>query len=102
MAWNQYLWPLLITEDTDMRTVQIGLKSLSAGQVDALNVVMAGTVIAALPILVLLLAFQRNLIRGLTAGAVKIGSASCRERVCQYVSILVVAGSLKKKKYIIP
>lgn len=70
-AWNQYLWPLLITEDPDMRTVQIGLKSLAAGRVDELNIVMAGTLIAALPIFLLLLLFQRNLVRGLTAGAVK-------------------------------
>lgn len=70
-AWNQYLWPLLITEDPDMRTVQIGLKSLAAGRVDELNIVMAGTLVAALPILLLLLLFQRNLVRGLTAGAVK-------------------------------
>jgi sn-glycerol 3-phosphate transport system permease protein len=71
LAWNQYLWPLLITEDADMRTVQIGLKALSSGRVDELNLVMAGTVVAALPILILLLAFQRNLVRGLTSGAVK-------------------------------
>jgi len=71
LAWNQYLWPLLITEDADMRTVQIGLKSLASGRVDELNLVMAGTVVAALPILLLLLAFQRTLVRGLTSGAVK-------------------------------
>ena len=71
LAWNQYLWPLLITEDANMRTVQIGLKSLASGRVDELNLVMAGTVVAALPILLLLLAFQRNLVRGLTSGAVK-------------------------------
>ncbi len=71
LAWNQYLWPLLITEDADMRTVQIGLKSLASGRVDELNLVMAGTVVAALPILILLLMFQRNLVRGLTSGALK-------------------------------
>jgi sn-glycerol 3-phosphate transport system permease protein len=71
LAWNQYLWPLLITEDADMRTVQIGLKSLASGRVDELNLVMAGTVVAALPILILLVVFQRNLIRGLTSGAIK-------------------------------
>lgn len=71
LAWNQYLWPLLITEDADMRTVQIGLKSLASGRVDELNLVMAGTVVAALPILLLLLAFQRTLVRGLTSGAIK-------------------------------
>ena len=71
LAWNQYLWPLLITEEESHRTVQIGLKNLSSGNPDQLPLVMAGTVIAALPILVLLILFQRNLVRGLTAGAVK-------------------------------
>jgi sn-glycerol 3-phosphate transport system permease protein len=71
MAWNQYLWPLLITDDDSRRTVQIGLRDLASGRVDELNLIMAGTVIAALPILILLLLFQRNLVRGLTAGAVK-------------------------------
>jgi sn-glycerol 3-phosphate transport system permease protein len=70
-AFNQYLWPLVVTNDPDYRTVQIGLKSLAAANVDQLNLVMAGTVIAAVPIFVLLLVFQRQMIRGLTAGAVK-------------------------------
>jgi sn-glycerol 3-phosphate transport system permease protein len=70
-AWNQYLWPLVVTNDPDYRTVQIGLKSLSQANLDQINLVMAGTVIAAVPIFVLLLVFQRQLVRGLTAGAVK-------------------------------
>lgn len=71
MAWNQYLWPLLITNKDEYRTVQIGLKALVSTNVDQFNVVMAGTVIAAAPIFALLLAFQKQLIRGLTAGAIK-------------------------------
>jgi sn-glycerol 3-phosphate transport system permease protein len=70
-AWNQYLWPLVVTNDPDYRTVQIGLKSLAMANLDQINLVMAGVVIAAVPIVVLLLVFQRQLIRGLTAGAVK-------------------------------
>jgi sn-glycerol 3-phosphate transport system permease protein len=70
-AWNQYLWPLLITNDDDLRTVQIGLKALTSTNVDDLNLVFAGTVIAAVPIFVLLIAFQKHLVRGLTSGAVK-------------------------------
>lgn len=70
-AWNQYLWPLLITTRDDYRTVQIGLKALAAANVDEFNVLMAGNVLAALPIFVVLMLFQRQLIRGLTAGAVK-------------------------------
>jgi sn-glycerol 3-phosphate transport system permease protein len=70
-AWNQYLWPLLVADDPNVRTVQIGLKSLNSANVDELNLVMAGTIIAALPIALVLIVFQRHLVRGLTAGAVK-------------------------------
>ncbi len=71
MSWNQYLWPLLITNEDRYRTVQIGLKTLVSHSFDEFNVVMAGTVIAAVPMFLLLILFQRYLVRSLTAGAVK-------------------------------
>lgn len=71
LAWNQYLWPLIITESNSVRTVQIGLRQLRATSIDQINVTFAGTVIAALPIFILLVVFQKQLVRGLTAGAVK-------------------------------
>lgn len=71
MAWNQYLWPLMVTTNDRYFTVQIGLKALNSGKVGEFNTVMAGTVIAALPIFLLLVLFQRHLIRGLTSGAIK-------------------------------
>jgi sn-glycerol 3-phosphate transport system permease protein len=70
-AWNQYLWPLLITKDDQYRTVQIGLKQLQQSSIDQINVVFAGAIIAVIPLVILLLFFQRHLVRGLTAGAVK-------------------------------
>jgi sn-glycerol 3-phosphate transport system permease protein len=70
-TFNQYLWPNLITTETDMNTVQSGLRQLAQTQLDRPNLVMAGVLIAALPIVVVLLVFQRQLVRGLTAGAVK-------------------------------
>jgi sn-glycerol 3-phosphate transport system permease protein len=70
-AWNQYLWPLLVTRDDQLRTVQIGLKQLRATNIDQVNVTFAGTVIAFIPLVILLLIFQKQLVRGLTAGAVK-------------------------------
>jgi sn-glycerol 3-phosphate transport system permease protein len=70
-AWNQYLWPLLVTEDERLRTVQIGLRQLRGTSIDEVNVVFAGVIIAALPLAILLLFFQKQLVRGLTAGAVK-------------------------------
>lgn len=70
-AWNQYLWPLLVTEDEEYRTVQIGLKALGAASIDQINVTFAGVVITVIPLAILLLVFQKQLVRGLTAGAVK-------------------------------
>jgi sn-glycerol 3-phosphate transport system permease protein len=70
-AWNQYLWPLLVTKDDRLRTVQIGLKQLRATNIDQVNITFAGTVIAFVPLVILLLIFQKQLVRGLTAGAVK-------------------------------
>ena len=70
-SWFQYLWPVLITTESDMNTLPVGLKQISEARLDEPNLVMAGTVIAAVPIFVVLLIFQRQLVRGLTAGAVK-------------------------------
>lgn len=70
-SWNQYLWPRVVTEQEDYQTLQIALKRLAAVNVQQLNVGVAGAVLAALPIFVLLIVFQRAIVRGLTAGAVK-------------------------------
>ncbi len=70
-SWNQYLWPNLVVNDDDMNTVQSGLRLLNRSNLDQPNLVMAGTVIAAIPIFFALIVFQRQLVRGLTAGAVK-------------------------------
>jgi sn-glycerol 3-phosphate transport system permease protein len=70
-AWNQYLWPLLVTKDDARRTVQIGLKQLQGLSIQDVNVTFAGAIIAVVPLVILLLVFQKQLVRGLTAGAVK-------------------------------
>jgi sn-glycerol 3-phosphate transport system permease protein len=51
--------------------VQIGLKQLQSVSIDQLNITFAGAVIAVIPLVILLLFFQKQLVRGLTAGAVK-------------------------------
>jgi len=71
-SWNAYLWPSQIINDDDHRTIQIGLESLrSPNDITKFNLVTGGLVVAALPIFVMLVVFQRQLVRGLTAGAVK-------------------------------
>jgi sn-glycerol 3-phosphate transport system permease protein len=70
-TWNQYLWPQTIIDEPEQRTIQIGLDRLKSADISNFNLVSAGAVIAVAPIFVLLLVFQRQLVRGLTAGAVK-------------------------------
>jgi len=70
-TWNMYLWPVLVADEEEWRTVQSGLKQLAAAGIDEPNLIQAGTVIAAIPVAAVLLLFQRQLVRGLTAGAVK-------------------------------
>jgi sn-glycerol 3-phosphate transport system permease protein len=70
-SWNQYLWPLLVTRDDRLRTVQIGLKQLRNTNLESFNVTFAGAILAVVPLAILLLLFQKQLVRGLTAGAVK-------------------------------
>ena len=70
-AWNQYTWPRAVITEERWETVQIGLKSLSAATIEQGNVGPAAAIIAAVPVLVLLVLLQKQLIRGLTAGAVK-------------------------------
>lgn len=71
LAWNQYLWPLMVTNRDDRRTVQVGLAQLSGGVGPDIDLIMTATVLAAVPILVLLLLFERQIVAGLTTGAVK-------------------------------
>lgn len=70
-TYNQYLWPLLVTNDQSMRTVQIGIALLQDQERFMFNIVMAGVVIILVPTFVLFIFGNRQLIRGLTAGAVK-------------------------------
>lgn len=70
-TYNQYFWPLLITNQTLMRTTQVGIAQLRFEETLRWGLVMAGVIMVAVPTLALLVAGQRQLIRGLTAGAVK-------------------------------
>ena len=70
-TYNQYFWPLLITNQTLMRTTQVGVAQLRFEESARWGVIMAGVIMVAVPTLALLIAGQRQLIRGLTAGAVK-------------------------------
>lgn len=70
-TWNQYYWPLLVTDKPEWRTTQIGLTVFRSSEVAVYNLQMAATLIVTLPTLIMLFVGQRQLVRGLTAGALK-------------------------------
>ncbi|HSE92601.1 MAG TPA: sn-glycerol-3-phosphate ABC transporter permease UgpE, partial [Methylomirabilota bacterium] len=67
-GWNEYFWPLLITNTDDMRTVVIGLERLiprSGTELPTWNLIMAGAMMALLPPVAVIVFMQRWFVRGL-------------------------------------
>lgn len=65
-SWNDFLWPLIVTNSQEMRTLPVGLSSFQGQFKVEWNLLMAGSVIAMLPVLVVYVIGQRWLIRGIT------------------------------------
>ena len=67
-GWNQYLWPLMITNTEAMRTVVIGLEGLiprSGTELPTWNLIMAGAMMALLPPIAIIVLMQRWFVKGL-------------------------------------
>ena len=70
--WNQYLWPFLMSDTDAVAPLPIGLTQLQNNEgLSNWGPVMAGTVIATIPMIIVFILLQRHMIKGLTAGAVK-------------------------------
>ncbi len=72
--WNEYLWPFLMADDARVATLPVGLTLLQNTEnpsVTNWGPVMAGVILTMLPILIVFLVLQRQMIKGLTSGAVK-------------------------------
>ena len=70
-AWNDFLWPLIVTNSDSIRTLPVGLALLARKNTVNWGDTMAGTVLAAAPLIVVFLILQRRFIEGLTTGSVK-------------------------------
>lgn len=70
-SWNQYLWPLLVTDSKEYRTVQIGMGMLQNAEGNAFGPIMAGVIMVLAPSILAFILGQKQLVAGLTAGAVK-------------------------------
>ena len=64
-TWNEFLWPLIITSSPEMRTLPVGLSTFQGQFKVEWNLLMAGSVIAMLPVLVVYVIGQRWFIRGI-------------------------------------
>lgn len=67
-GWNQYLWPLLVTTDEKYYTLLIGIKRMldvGEGQADW-QIIMASTMLAMIPPVVVVIAMQKQFVRGMT------------------------------------
>ncbi|HHT08377.1 MAG: carbohydrate ABC transporter permease [Christensenellales bacterium] len=71
LQWNQYLWPLLVTNSDKVRTAQIGISQLFDIDSEQIGLMMAGVVVVLVPSLSIFVFMQKQLIDGLMAGAVK-------------------------------
>ena len=72
-AWSQYLWPLVITNEESMRTIQIGIRFFLFDQERGADwgAIMAAAVIALLPTLLIFLVAQRQLVKGIAMTGLK-------------------------------
>ena len=68
---NVYIWPMLITNRNEMRTVQVGIAQLNSSEGSAYGVIMAGAVIVIIPSLLVFIIFQKQIINGMVTGSVK-------------------------------
>lgn len=69
--WNAFLFPFILTSSDELRTLPVGLALLQGHQAIDWQHLMAGSSIAVLPVLVLFAFLQRQVVSGITAGAVK-------------------------------
>lgn len=71
-SWNMYLWPLIVSMEDNMKTVQVGVKMLISGEgTNNWGVIMAGTLIAVLPTVIVFLSLQNLFVKSLVRSGVK-------------------------------
>ncbi len=71
-TWNDYLWPLIIISKPEKYTIQVALSQLN-GAYYGINygMIMAGTLLATLPLIIVFLIFSRHFMENISAGAIK-------------------------------
>ena len=70
-SWNSFLWPLIAVQKSEWFTLPVGLKTLQDQNLVNYGLLMSGAAVAAVPMIIVFLAFQKHFVKGLTLGGVK-------------------------------
>jgi multiple sugar transport system permease protein len=70
-VWNDFMWPLLVTNSETMRTIQVGIAYFKDGYSTQYGPIMAASFVASVPILVVFLAANRSFVAGITMTGIK-------------------------------
>lgn len=70
MNWNNYLWPLIVLQSNETKTITLAIASLSSAYYPDYGMVMIGTILATLPTIFVFFAMQRQFVQGML-GSVK-------------------------------
>ncbi len=70
-SWNMFLLPIVMITDTTMRTIPTGLANFVGQYALSVTWLMAGAIIASIPVIIVYIIFQRHFVQGLMSGAVR-------------------------------
>jgi multiple sugar transport system permease protein len=70
-AWNDFLWPLIVTTGDTLRTIQLGLVLFQADHTTQWTLLMAASTVAVLPVVILFLFTQRYFVQGIALTGIK-------------------------------
>ncbi|MGC4191939.1 MAG: carbohydrate ABC transporter permease [Thermomicrobiales bacterium] len=69
--WNAYIWPLIVTRSEEMRTLPVGIAFFSTESGSSFHLIMAASALATIPVLIVFLIFQRQIIKGIVLTGLK-------------------------------
>ena len=69
--WDDFFWPLIIISSPSLYTLPLGLASFASANKTIWTLIMAGSVIATVPVIIVFIIFQKNFVRGIALTGLK-------------------------------
>ena len=70
-SWNSFMWPLIVTNDTAMRTLPVGLQAFTTEAGTKFELLMAASTLVVIPMVVIYLLLQKHIIQGISRSGLK-------------------------------